>query len=134
MMDVGVDRGCFELGNQGILSMNKHDLNDEALELIAGRFRMLSEPMRLRILNTLGDQEMRVSELVTATGANQANISKHLSTLLHAGIVSRRKEGLTANYRISDPTIFDLCDLVCSRLKDHHEMRQNALAKIFPVK
>lgn len=112
------------------LLMKKHDLNDEALELIAGRFRMLSEPMRLRLLNALGENEMSVTELVAATGANQANVSKHLSTLLHAGIVSRRKEGLTANYRVADTSIFDLCDLVCSRLIDHHETRQNALASI----
>ena len=107
--------------------MNKHELSDEALEMIASRFRMLSEPTRLKILNTLDDQEMTVTEIVDATGANQANISKHLSALLNAGIVTRRKAGLTANYRVSDPTIFDLCDLVCSRLIDHHENRQNVL-------
>ncbi len=107
--------------------MKQYDLSDDALELIAGRFRMLSEPTRLKILNTLNEKEMSVTELVAATGASQANISKHLGILLHAGIVSRRKEGLTANYRVSDPTIFDLCDLVCSRLKDHHETRHNTL-------
>lgn len=113
-----------------LLTMKKPDLNDEVLEMIAARFRMLSEPMRLRILHKLGDKEMTVSELVSATGANQANISKHLSALLHAGIVSRRKAGVTANYRVSDATIFDLCDLVCARLIDHHETRQNVLANM----
>jgi DNA-binding transcriptional ArsR family regulator len=116
------------------ISMKGHDLTDEALELIAGRFRMLSEPTRLKILNTLGENEMSVTELVAATGANQANVSKHLNALLHAGIVSRRKEGLTSNYRVSDPTIFDLCDLVCSRLRDHHETRQNVFAHIVQPK
>lgn len=111
--------------------MKKKELNDEALELIASRFRLLAEPMRLRILHTLGDKEMNVSELVKATGANQANISKHLGVLLDAGIVSRRKEGLTANYRVSDETIFDLCDVVCSRLKTQFETRQNTLASVF---
>ena len=110
------------------LLMKNVDLTDDALELIAERFRMLSEPMRLRILNTLGENEMSVTEIVAATGANQANVSKHLAILLQTGIVSRRKEGLTANYRVADSTIFELCDLVCSRLKDHHETRQNTLA------
>lgn len=109
--------------------MNK-ELNDDALELIASRFRLLSEPMRLKILHTLGDKEMNVSELVTATKANQANVSKHLGILLDAGVVSRRKEGLTANYRVSDATIFNLCDLVCSGIKTQLESRQNALANI----
>lgn len=111
--------------------MKKKELNDEALELIASRFRLLAEPMRLKILHTLSEKEMNVSELVAATGANQANISKHLGILLDAGVVSRRKEGLTANYRIADETIFELCDTVCSRLKTQLETRQSALANVF---
>ncbi|MEQ1607208.1 MAG: metalloregulator ArsR/SmtB family transcription factor [Pyrinomonadaceae bacterium] len=110
--------------------MKNIELSDEALQLIAGRFRLLAEPMRLRILHTLGDKEMTVSELVAATAANQANVSKHLGVLLEAGVVTRRKEGLTANYRVTDETIFDLCDLVCSRLKDQLETRQRALANV----
>ena len=110
--------------------MKTNELSDEALQLIAGRFRLLAEPTRLRILHTLGDKEMSVSELVTTTAANQANVSKHLGVLLEAGVVTRRKDGLTANYRISDETIFDLCDLVCTRLKDQLEIRQRALANI----
>lgn len=107
------------------------ELNDEALELIASRFRLLAEPTRLKILHTLGEDEMNVSQLVAATGAGQANISKHLGALLDAGIVSRRKEGLTANYRVADETIFELCEVVCSRLKTQLETRQNVLADIF---
>jgi DNA-binding transcriptional ArsR family regulator len=109
--------------------MNKYDiiLNEEALEMIANRFRMLSEPTRLRILGTLGEKEMTVTELVAATGGNQGNVSKHLNVLLQAGIVSRRKAGLTANYRISDPTIFALCELVSSRLQEDLEKRRNSL-------
>jgi DNA-binding transcriptional ArsR family regulator len=117
------------LGHLGICTtMEKRELNDAALELIAGRFRLLAEPMRLKILHTLSDKEMSVTEMVTATGANQANISKHLGILLEAGVVSRRKDGLTANYRVTDETIFKLCDVVCSRLQDHLETRQNALS------
>jgi len=108
--------------------MKNTELSDEALEMIAGRFRMLAEPTRLRILNTLGEKELRVSELVESTGANQANISKHLSALLDAGIVSRRKDGLNAFYRVSDPSIFDLCDLVCGGLRELLSARQTALS------
>lgn len=114
-------------GNQ---TMNSKELNDEALEMIANRFRLLSDPTRLKILHTLDKNEMNVSEIVAATGAGQANISKHLGALLDAGIVSRRKEGLTANYRVADETIFELCEVVCSRLKNQFELRQNVLANV----
>lgn len=81
-------------------------------------------------MHTLGEKEMNVSELVAATSANQANISKHLGILLDAGVVSRRKDGLLAIYRIADESIFELCDTVCSRLKTQLETRQSALTGI----
>jgi DNA-binding transcriptional ArsR family regulator len=100
-------------------------LTEEAFALIAGRFRALAEPMRLKLLHELGDVEMSVSELVEATGAGQANVSKHLSLMLDAGLVSRRKDGLKVFYRVADLSIFDMCEAVCSslgeRLATHRE-------------
>lgn len=107
----------------------KIQLTDEALEMIAARFKLLADPMRLRILHALGNAEMTVSQLVEATKGGQANISKHLGALLEAGIVARRKEGLNAYYSIADETIFDLCDMVCSRLEAQFAARKNALAR-----
>jgi ArsR family transcriptional regulator len=89
-----------------------------ALELVAARFRMLGEPMRLRLLNELRGGEKTVTALVEATGAGQANVSKHLSLLTDAGMVGRRKEGLNVYYFISDESLFELCDLVCGRLQE----------------
>ena len=92
--------------------------------MIAGRFRVLSEPMRLRLLHALGEGELSVSELVEATGAGQANVSKHLGILLDSGLVARRKEGLNVFYRVVDPSVFDMCEAVCSSLRErltaHH--------------
>jgi ArsR family transcriptional regulator len=92
-------------------------LSPGALELVAARFRMLAEPMRLRLLNELRDGEKTVTALVEATGAGQANVSKHLSLLADAGMVARRKKGLNVYYFIADESLFELCDLVCGRLQ-----------------
>ena len=98
--------------------MPKHSpLTDEALELVARRFAVLAEPMRLRLIQALFDGEKNVTELVEATGGTQANISRHLQTLTAAHILGRRKEGLQVFYRISDPTIPKLCELVCGSLE-----------------
>ena len=105
-------------------------LSDEALALIAARFRLLAEPMRLKILNTLGEGEMSVGELVVATGAGQANISKHLGLLFDAGLLERRKEGLNTYYRVSDTTIFELCETVCVSLGERL-IRQHSAVKGF---
>jgi ArsR family transcriptional regulator len=105
---------------------NGNRLSDEALRLVARRFAVLAEPMRLRLLHTLLAGEKNVNALVEASGGTQTNISRHLQTLAHAGVVSRRKEGLQVFYAIADPTIFDLCNLVCGSL-EQRIARQAAL-------
>lgn len=109
-------------------SKQRHaQLTEEALELIAARFRVLAEPMRLKILNALGDDEMSVTELVDATAAGQANVSKHLAMLADARLVARRKEGLNVYYRVADETVFDLCDAVCSSLGERLAAQHDAV-------
>jgi len=92
-------------------------LSEEALHLVSRRFAALAEPMRLRLLQALIPGEKNVSELVELTGGTQANVSRHLQTLMGAHILERRKEGLQVYYRISDPTIPPLCDVVCGAIE-----------------
>lgn len=109
-------------------SKQRHrQLTEEALALIAGRFRVLSEPMRLKILDALGDREMTVTELVATTAAGQANVSKHLAILADARLVARRKEGLNVYYRVADETVFDLCNAVCVSLGDKLAAQHDAV-------
>lgn len=89
----------------------------QALDFVATRFRVLGEPMRLKLLIALEAGEKNVTELVQLTDATQANVSKHLGILSDAGMISRRKEGLKTFYEISDPQILKLCDLMCSKLE-----------------
>jgi DNA-binding transcriptional ArsR family regulator len=102
-------------------------MTDGALELIAGRFKVLAEPMRLKILNALERREMTVTELVEATGATQANVSKHLGILLDSHFVTRRKSGLNAFYSIHDESVFYLCDAVCESLGERLAEQQTAV-------
>jgi DNA-binding transcriptional ArsR family regulator len=98
--------------------MTKHQpLTDEALLLVAQRFAVLAEPMRLRLIQALFDGERNVSELVELMEGTQANVSRHLQTLTAAHILTRRKEGLQVFYRISDPTIPKLCEVVCGAIE-----------------
>lgn len=92
-------------------------LSDDALWLVAERFKVMAEPMRLKLLRALMGGEKTVSELVGETGGLQANVSKHLGLLLDAGVVGRRKQGTSSFYRITDETVFELCDLVCGSLQ-----------------
>lgn len=101
--------------------MNHNPLTGKALEMVAGRFRLLSEPVRLRILQELQADEQSVGALVELLDLQQANVSKHLQLLHQAGVVTRRREGLQVFYRIADPSIFDLCNLVCGSIEQQLE-------------
>ncbi|MHB9024184.1 MAG: ArsR/SmtB family transcription factor [Armatimonadota bacterium] len=95
--------------------------SDQALELIAHRFKLLSEPTRLRLLQLLMAGEKTVNELVGMMNTTQANVSKHLGILADGGLVARRKVGVSTFYRIADPSLFTLCDLVCGSLQAQGE-------------
>jgi len=105
-------------------------LTPELLEVIAERFKVLSEPTRLQILNALREGERSVSELVEWTGLGQANVSKHLQLLHAAGFVARRKEGLYVHYRLAGEEVFQLCDILCGRLEAEARGRDALLADL----
>lgn len=92
-------------------------LSPRGVQLVAERFKVLSEPARLNLLMVLEAGEQNVTSLVNTTGLTQANVSKHLAILMGVGMVDRRKEGVSAFYFIADPTIFELCDLMCHRIE-----------------
>jgi DNA-binding transcriptional ArsR family regulator len=98
-------------------------MTPELMELVAERFKVLSEPTRLRILNALRSGERTVTELMDDTGLGQANVSKHLQLLHALGFTARRKEGLYVYYRLADETVFELCDIVCGKLGDEAKAR-----------
>jgi DNA-binding transcriptional ArsR family regulator len=94
-----------------------HPLPEALVALIAARFRVLAEPMRIKLLDRLRDGDATVAELQEAVGASQQNVSKHLSVLLNAGLVSRTKRGTASVYAIADPGVFALCEQVCGGLR-----------------
>jgi DNA-binding transcriptional ArsR family regulator len=107
--------------------MGNMSMTPEVVRLVAERFKVLAEPARLQILDTLRRGELTVSELVDRTGLGQANVSKHLQLLRSHGFVARRKEGLHAWYRLADRDVFRLCDIMCGRLEREAAAQRRAL-------
>jgi len=95
---------------------------------IARRFRLLGEPMRIRLLDRLRDGEASVQELSEALATTQQNASKHLVLLHEAGVVSRRREGNRVLYAIADDSVFELCETVCGGLRRRLEELDTLLA------
>jgi DNA-binding transcriptional ArsR family regulator len=96
-------------------------LSPEALTQVAAYFQALSEPTRLHILNLLRHEERSVGELAAATGHSVANVSRHLALLAQHGLLARESRGTSVYYRIADPAIYELCNLVCDNLARRFE-------------
>ena len=94
-----------------------HPLPDALVALIAQRFRVIGEPMRIRVLDALRDGPLSVNELTDALGASQQNVSKHVGVLAQAGIVGSEKDGTRVRCFIADPSVFELCEIVCGGLR-----------------
>ena len=94
-----------------------HPLPEPIVELVAQRFRVIGEPMRIRILDRLRDGEGTVAELTEHLATSQQNVSKHLGVLHQAGILSRRKDGTSTLYAIADESVLALCEQVCGGLQ-----------------
>ncbi|MDR3752844.1 MAG: metalloregulator ArsR/SmtB family transcription factor [Terracidiphilus sp.] len=87
-------------------------MTSKMTDLIAGRFRALEEPYRLRIIQVLRHGEMTVGEVVQWLDGNQPNVSRHLQILDRAGIVNRRRDEIYILYSLREPSVLKLCELV----------------------
>lgn len=94
-----------------------HPIPEPLAVAVAERFRVLGDPMRIRLLDRLRQETATVGELQRDLGSSQQNVSKHLGLLHRAGIVSRTKEGTAVRYAIADESVFAICELVCGGLR-----------------
>jgi ArsR family transcriptional regulator len=94
-----------------------NELSDREINLLAAKFKILSEPSRLKILRCLFEGELCVCDICESTGLLQSNASKQLGHLYGFGIVDYRDDGLKRYYDIIDPTIKQICHLLCG---DNH--------------
>ncbi len=94
------------------------------LASVAERFKVLAEPARLGVLDSLRHGPKHVTALVEATGLQQANLSRHLQQLYMHGFVVRSRQGTFIHYAIADPQVFALCDLMCGQLERSQRLRR----------
>ena len=92
--------------------------SEEVFEKAAEIFRVMSAPMRLRIISALCNGEKNVGELLAEIETTQPNMSQHLSTLFKAGVLGKRREGVQIYYRIVNERVVTLCRAMCSQVAD----------------
>lgn len=85
-------------------------------ESTARYFSVLGEPTRLKILHAICKEERCVNDIIEATGALQANVSRHLGLMYQAGVLTRRREGTQIFYRVADPLFVELCRTISTQV------------------
>ncbi|MBD2483732.1 helix-turn-helix transcriptional regulator [Planktothrix sp. FACHB-1365] len=109
-------------------------LSPAALALMADFFKVLSEVSRLQIVCCLKSGAKNVTQIIEATGLGQANVSKHLKVLAQAGIVTRTQQGVSVYYEITNPFLFEVCDLVCESLVAQMHQQNQQLEQLRALK
>ena len=89
---------------------------DLMFEIAAETFRIMSAPMRLKIINCLCTEEKNVGQLLDEIDTTQPNMSQHLNSLFKAKILGRRREGVQIFYRIINEPVVALCRAVCTQI------------------
>ncbi|MEJ7928913.1 metalloregulator ArsR/SmtB family transcription factor [Ramlibacter sp. AN1015] len=97
--------------------------SDEVFELAAEVFRVMSAPMRLKIISSLCNGEKNVSQLLEEIDTTQPNMSQHLNTLYQAGVLGKRREGVQIYYRIVNDRVVTLCRAVCTQIAIETDQR-----------
>ena len=106
---------------------------DPVFNRVAAYFRLLSEPMRLKVMHAVCQEEKTVSQIVAATGATQTNVSRHLNRMHASGALSRRKDGNLVYYKVADPELVELCRSVCIRIASEIEEQQPLRADLLQL-
>lgn len=86
--------------------------DDDDIERTSRSLKAMSHPLRLKILCTLGSQEVSVQEIVDYVGTSQSNISQHLAILRDKGILASRKDANRVYYRVSDARTLQLVGMM----------------------
>ena len=86
--------------------------DDDDIDRASRALKAMSHPLRLKILCTLGDQEVSVQDIVEHVGTSQSNISQHLAILRDKGILASRKDANRVYYRVSDARTLKLIGMM----------------------
>jgi DNA-binding transcriptional ArsR family regulator len=109
---------------------------DPVFDAVAAYFSVLSEPTRLRIMHAICETEKTVSQIVDELAATQTNVSRHLSLMHKAGVLSRRKDGNQVYYRVADASMVEICRTVCNRIAgslDEKKPLRRELLRLMPT-
>ncbi len=99
------------------LKRSELDKPDHVFDKAGELFRLMSAPMRLKIISCLCDGEQNVTYLLSKIATTQPNMSQHLNALYKAGVLAKRRDGVQIRYRIANEQVVNLCKAVCMQVE-----------------
>jgi ArsR family transcriptional regulator len=105
-------------------------MEERVLELKAEILKVLAQPTRLKILESLRNGEKCICEICPEINGEQSNVSRHISLMQKSHLVTTRKEGVKVIVNVKDPRVFDILDEVGTLLKNRMKEQEKLLAQI----
>ncbi len=105
-------------------------MDEKILEMKAEILKVLAQPTRLKILETLRNGEKCICEIVPAINGEQSNVSRHISLMEKAHLVTTRKEGVRVMVKVKSPEIFEILDMVRTILRKQMKEQERILSRI----
>jgi ArsR family transcriptional regulator len=92
--------------------------------------KAMAHPVRVGVLEFVKDGEQCVCDIAEAVGTERSNLSKHLSMMVAAGVLTSRKEGLKVFYRIKTPCVIRFLDCLKDCLKEQIAEQQQLMESL----
>ena len=86
--------------------------SDDEISKAAELLKVLSHPIRLKIICQLGLEEKTVQQLIDSVGSTQSNVSQHLAIMRNNGVLQYRKNATQVLYSVAERASIDLVQLL----------------------
>jgi ArsR family transcriptional regulator len=105
-------------------------MEDKVLELKAEVLKVLAQPTRLKILESLREGEKCICEICPLINGEQSNVSRHISLMQKTHLVTTRKDGVKVMVNVKDPRVFEILDKVGAILKKQMKEQEKLFSHI----
>ncbi len=102
-------------------------MDTQILEKQAAIAKAIAHPIRIAVLEYLKPGEQCVCDIAEAVGTERTNLSKHLSVMTAAGVLTSRKDGLKVMYRVKTPCLLGFLDCIKECLIEQATEQQKLL-------
>lgn len=92
--------------------------------------KAVAHPLRIAVIDFLKDGERCVCDIAEQVGSERSNISRHLAVMVHAGVLTCRKDGLKVFYALKTPCVAQCLSCITRVVKQQARDNEKLLATL----